>query len=524
MSGHGKANMARRGSIQQTPPSTPQQSTKTKRPYWAGTEEEYQPSSTPYTPSTEKKIPRKPVPTTGIPSPGFVYKPVEGNPYLPSPTSTKAPSSTHNPIKHKPVEGNPYPDCPSSSKSPKETRNSVKHTPQKSHNVEEKPLPPRPLSPGSIFNNGKPQHVSWAPETGNKRKYSGSLSKGFDSIIRAASTAKHAMSSTKVPDEAPGPKISSPIPGSFRRSGMTPNDDPEPLNLVGLEVAQANVRKYGQADHTLATTQALAVASRASALAKDVRKAKKESPASPRTPETPTSPTHKIPRKPVPKPQPKSTAPAPAPNPRRVISTASDAVTTWGQIIDAGMDETWVKDAEAKQQVRRSKQHAGASTGTPRTDPVPDSQKSSTRMSPAPLRFSKRPSVNQEAPSVPAPEQPYKSAVVQAVRCSNCGGKVAVAAVEKHTCERYPPPRQSREALYAANFPSDAPEDENEVIVDTFVRSQHTSWVGQGKSKDGKTSWSHQDRVGSGSEGRRTLEGSDAEEGSSSLKKILGIN
>lgn len=514
--------MGRKGSVQETPPSTPQKSTMTKRPYWAGTEDEYQPPPTPYTPTTEKKIPRKPVPMSGIPSPGFVYKPVEGNPYLPSPSSTKAPSSNYNPTKHKPVDGKPYQRSPSSSKAPKEAHNPVKRTSHKSPDVKDKPLPPRPLSPGSIFNNGKPQHASWAPEPGHKRSYSGSLTKGFDSIIRTASTAKHAMS-TKVEDEAPGLKISSPIPGSFKRSGMTPDDDPEPLDLVGLEVAQANVKKYGQADHALATTQALAVAGRASALAKDVRKAKKEAPAPPKSPETPTSPTHKIPRKPVPKPQPKSTAPAPAPNPRRIISTASDAVTTWGEIIDAGMDETWVKDAEAKQQVRKSKQPTGALTGARRTNHVPDPRGEASRMSPAPLRISKRPSGDQSAASAPAEKQPYKSKVVPAVRCSNCGGKVAVAAVATHKCERYLPPRQSREAVYAANYPMNAPEDENEVIVDTFVRSQHTSWVGQGKSKDGKTSWQHQDRVGSGSEGRRTLEGSDAQEGSSSLKKILGI-
>jgi hypothetical protein len=105
------------------------------------------------------------------------------------------------------------------------------------------------LSPGSIFNNGR---VS-APLT-RAQAASKAFSRGLGGVRKAAGQAKRAVSHA-------GPSITSPVANTFSRgdrTGFVPlgQEDISALDLVGIELAQRDVRRFGQADHAISDARA----------------------------------------------------------------------------------------------------------------------------------------------------------------------------------------------------------------------------------------------------------------------------
>lgn len=435
-------------------------------PYWAGTEATHSTK-----PSTAHKIPRKPVATTATPNP------------IPA-------------LQSQLVAG---PACQAS------------------------PQIPRPVSPTSNPNNGRPQPAA-APPTAQP-----AITR-FGSIRKAASNVRNALSNSGQA-ASNGPEISGPVPGSFAL--LTQQNGIPPMDLVGLAEARANVRRYGQADYELAGVQAVAVAARAARVAAAERANK------PLPPLPSTSPMHKIPRKPVPASSSKAAA-APPRNPRRVLSAQSGAGTTFGDIIDAGMDSSWVDAQAGAQQVSNAPALVAPVqiANPPRAPRVPKPTCLNARGQEVrnPFAAAPRPRLVPATPEFPtsplaatlAAEGLRPASFVPGIKCSDCGEEIDAAAVADHNCgfsaarrRASPHPTPSREAVYAADFPDHR--GPPEVIVDTFVRDGHTSWVGVVRPSGGNLAASHQSRFGTGMEGRRAKEGRDAVDGAERFKDMLGM-
>jgi hypothetical protein len=311
-------------------PSTP---VNTKLPYWAPTPEEVQgtqvvttPSrtlsmrgrkpvvaskATP-TPSPAQAIPRKPVPPPTTPARKFSYEPVVGNPYAETITT-----KSRNPLRA-------YPAANKRSSSPPYVPTGRTQSPEQI----------RPLSPGSIFANRGTQPAP--PATRNFA----AVSRGIGSLKKASSTVKQASSTVKkalTPQHEP--KISSPIAGSFQRGfpeghALAP-EYVAPLNLVGLDVAQADTARYGQPAIQFSTGPGAGETTRITATRADSyrRLTGEQAPANLGSPSPP----------PAINPAP----PAANPTPSKTTVSRKAVESTFGDIMDAGMDASWVPNPRA---------------------------------------------------------------------------------------------------------------------------------------------------------------------------------
>jgi hypothetical protein len=181
------------------------------------------------------------------------------------------------------------------------------------------------LSPGSIFNNGR---VS-APLT-RAQAASKAFSRGLGGVRKAAGQAKRAVSHA-------GPSITSPVANTFSRgdrTGFVPlgQEDISALDLVGIELAQRDVRRFGQADHAI--SDARADDPTAAALSQLTGE-----PIPPQTPHPSTCPA------------PSTTTPAPPePSPRapgRRVVGQEERKNVFGDIIATGHDASWTGDSHA---------------------------------------------------------------------------------------------------------------------------------------------------------------------------------
>jgi hypothetical protein len=309
-------------------PSTP---VNTKLPYWAPTPEEVQGTqvvspSRPFSlrgrkpvaasratpsPTPVQAIPRKPVPTPTTPARRFSYEPVIGNPYAETITTR-----SRNPLRAAPTANN-------RSSSPPYVPTGRAQSPEQL----------RPLSPGSIFANPR---AAPAPPATRKGSFA-PISRGIGSFKKASSTVKKASSAAK---QALTPqhelKISSPIAGSFQRGfpeghALAP-EYVAPLNLVGLDVAQADTGRYGQPAIQFSTGPGAGETTRITATRADSyrRLTGEQAPANTGSPSTS-------------RPAPPATTPAPISKtvPRKAVES------TFGDIMDAGMDASWVPNPRA---------------------------------------------------------------------------------------------------------------------------------------------------------------------------------
>jgi hypothetical protein len=307
----------------------------TKLPYWAPTPEEVQgtqvvttPSrtlsmrgrkpvvaskATP-TPSPAQAIPRKPVPTPTAPARRFSYEPVVGNPYAETITTR-----SRNPLRA-------YPAANNRSSSPPYVPTGRAQSPEQL----------RPLSPGSIFANPRP-----APARPATRKGSfAPVSRGIGSLKKASATVKNASSAAKkalIPQHEP--RISSPIAGSFQRGfpeghALAP-EYVAPLNLVGLEVARADTARYGQPAIQFSTGPGAGETTRITATRADsYRRLTGE--AAPANLGSPSPPPATNPAPPA-----ANSIPSKTTVPRKAVES------TFGDIMDAGMDASWAPNPRA---------------------------------------------------------------------------------------------------------------------------------------------------------------------------------
>jgi hypothetical protein len=501
--------------------------TTTKAPYWAGTEVSAQPQAAhgisrkpvgaghkthpaPRSPTSPaaRTVPCKPLATTSATQPGWKYDAVEGNPYAQDAAQQWVPASgsgnrqrSHSPPHISTEKANSF----------------QQNFFDGAHHQQV------PLSPGQLLSNGM-------------TKATRVLSQGMGSVRRAASQAKRALS---VSHEA---KIGSPIPGSFQRGdragyGLESQEDILPLHLVGLEVAQANVRQFGQADHVLADAKSDPRAVAMSMLTGDPLVPQPSSKS-----ETPAPPA------------PAATAPPKSKKTTRKVVGESGRDTVFGDILDAGYDSSWASEPKAEAQSdRKSKGRAGSrtpSTMPASFRPVPTGgnpfavRRDSVRMASANLDKSLPPS---PAPgsmrrNTPRPPQTWASQASQSrtsrsgtaksslaetlkadgvqrasyvggIKCTNCGRIVDACAANDHRCgqraaqavdNESQPTGFSRADAYAANFGQDWSKDDNpEVVVDTFVHNGYTSWKGVVRAEGGGSKKSLQGRVGGGPESIR---------------------
>lgn len=563
--------------------TVPTTTTNTKVPYWAGAEGRVS-AQTDDSSSTQS-----PVPVASIAEGGYTYEFVS-NPYASAEPGT--------PPQHIPaVEANNP-----SQKSAGEASRTHQSAPEQTQSTERSP------SAGSIFN-GRQSTEARTSTPSRSSAVKSSLTSKFGSVRRAASTAKKSLSK-RVHSSGSEVRISGPVPGSFHRATnshvLTSQDGVPPLELIGLEQAQANPQKYGRPDHDLADISAAAVKTRASAIAAAERMAFPDSPR-----QSSSSTTHSIPRKPVTPCPAMMAAPfpsaqvAPPRNPRRVVTQTSRG-TMWGQFVEAGMNDSWATQSQYLTQGEGASERLdkgngkGKSTGAA---PVSNSNGTFSRHAPTdqipavpPLRTN-RPNTNNNPSLAPAigrastittvpnnaatpntrlaatlASQGIRSAsYVPGVRCSDCGLEIDVEAVATHYCAptsgMFRPmrtdsqlPAHSRGSVYAANYPissragpsasmqsqqrdpkarsgasrlmsvvkrpapeTELEEGEPEVIVDTFVVENHTSWIGAVRSSDGSVVRSGEGLIGDGLRGQRVHEGKDAEDVSKMYRSILGI-
>jgi hypothetical protein len=295
----------------------------TKLPYWAPTPEEVQGTQVVTTPSRSfslrghkpvaaskatpttspaQTIPRKPVPPPATPARKFSYEPVVGNPYAETITTR-----SRNPLRA-------YPAANNRSSSPPYDPTGRAQSPEQI----------RPLSPGSIFANRGTQ-----PAPPAMRNFA-AVSRGIGSLKKASSTVKKALT----PQHEP--KISSPIAGSFQRGfpegHPLAQEDVLPLNLVGLEVAQADTARYAQPAFQFPTGPGAGETATITATRADSyrRLTGEQAPANTGSPSTS-------------RPAPPATTPAPISKtvPRKVVQS------TFGDVVDAGMDNSWVPNPRA---------------------------------------------------------------------------------------------------------------------------------------------------------------------------------
>lgn len=534
---------------QSTQSMAPAIQTSSKLPYWARDEndDQSQPSQPTATPVIRRKpvagtntsiapaaqsISRKPVPTPSAAEPVLVYTPVEGNPY--DTRTDSAQQWTASQFEHESPIRAAHVDV---------------------HEVVQQPE--FSLSP--------------APQTApaKKSKATGVLSRGFGTIRKAAGHAKRSLATS---DEA---KISTPLAGSFHRRGLnSPVVMETPLNLVGLDVAQADVPRYGMPDHLLSPR---AVGPRSDSLSWLTNEP------------TPTQPT--------PAPAPPVAAPAPAaPVPKRSKSRKvvndSDRETLFGDIIAAAQDSSWVEEAEAqaKGPARgndKAKCNVGgirASATMPPSFAIPAAGNPFARPHPpavpASLRAPMQPAnLDKSLPSSPAPgsmrrqttvHKPVqashqhtsgisealeadggrRASYVPGIKCSDCGKMIDAVQVADHRCGRraaqavdhesratgltradtyrsnYGRPERLSPATtwgrgcmesisnvqgYETGFADDG--DESDVVVDTFVRGDHTSWRGVVQSGVGSDVKSMRGHISGGLEEVRRSNEADAVNG-----------
>jgi hypothetical protein len=513
--------------------TTTMAATTTKAPYWAGTEvsaksQTTQPqaahgisrkpggaghnthtTSRTSTSPAARIILRKPVATVPASSPGWKYNAVEGNPYAQDATQQWIPASG---------SANKQRGTSPSHISTEKANGFQQNFFDGAHHQQV------PLSPGQLLSNGM-------------TKATDALSRGMESVRRAASQAKRALSVSHEP------KISSPVPGSFQRGDragyvLESQEDILPLHLVGLEVAQANVRQFGQADYALADAKGDPRAVAMSMLTGD--------PMAPQPSSNSETPALPAPATPAP-PKSKRTA-------RKVVGQ-SGRDTVFGDILDAGYDSSWTSEPEAlAQSDGKGKGRAGSRTPSAMPAsfrPVPTGgnpfavRRDSARMAPVNL--------DRSLPSSPAPgslrrctshfPQTWASQASQArtsrtgtaksslaetlkadgvqrasyvggIKCTNCGKVVDACAANDHRCSQRAaqavdnesqPTGFSRANAYAANFGNQdwSKDDDPEVVVDTFVHNGYTSWKGIVRAEGGGSKKSLQGRVGGGSEGVR---------------------
>jgi hypothetical protein len=478
----------------------------TKAPYWAGTEasaksQTTQPQSAhrisrkphntqavPRTPSSPAAttIPRKPVATAQASSPGWNYNAVEGNPYAQDAAQQWVPASG---------SGNRQRGTSPSHISTEKANSFQQNFFDGAHHQQV------PLSPGQLLSNGM-------------TKATGALSRGMGGVRRAASQAKRALSVSSAP------RIGSPIPGSFQRNDragfvLESQEDILPLELVGLEVAQGDVRRFGQADHALAG-RALALAMLTGEVDQPQPSRNSGRPASP-APATPTP-----------------AAPKSKKADHRVVGQQGRD-TVFGDIVDAGYD-TPEAESDGKGKGRAGSRTHSAMPASFR--PVPASgnpfavRRDSARMAPANLDKSlpSSPAPGSMRRCTPHPSQAWASqasqsrtsrtgttnssqqpSYVASIKCTDCGKLLDVYSTSDHRCDRRDAQaadseRQatgySREDVYAANFGNEdwSKDDNPEVVVDTFVHNGYTSWKGVVRTEGGG---SIRGRVGGGSEGVR---------------------
>lgn len=558
-------SLNRHSSVRTVRPTTavaPATSTTTKVPYWAGTEESDQVhAATPTAPHDSQRepvgvetrtaskkqtfppnaIPQKPVATSSAPKPVQVYTPVEGNPYRVDSIhqwvdKVEPESSASNRLPHWSWEPNSL-----------EAHNEL-----------------RPLSPGSIFANGRPQ-----PVPSQKSKASEVLSRGIGSVRKAAGQAKRALA---VSNE---PKISSPVTGTFHRSyrdshvlGGFVNDSP--LDLVGIEVAQADPPRYGKPDYALANAhKADPRAVAMSRLTGEPIQAQLFAPNGYQHPTTPAAPS----------------APAAAKLKQisRKVVGGDDRDTVFGDVIAAAQDSSWIDEPQSNYQTQP--QHAGKGKGKARPrsampasfNRLPaagnpftatnGSLDSFAMMVPRPLSYQRRPDLDKTLPTVPVPGSPRcytrpttqqpdaythntnrystaslsdtlaaegvrRASYVPGIKCADCNKLIDAFAVQDHRCGRraaqtvdaeVQPTGPSREEVYAANHRASmqfssttlwgqdcvrtlndaSSSNEPDVVVDTFVRRNHTSWKGTVRSRAGSAEQSMEGHVHGGSDGVR---------------------
>jgi len=465
------------------------------------------------TPTPARSIPRKPVPAPSVTEPILVYTPVQGNPYD---NRTDSVQQWSNQI---------------------QTECSMPVVQVDGHNAAQQAE--------ILFS---PELQSAPPK---KSKATGVLSRGFGTIRKAAG---HAMRSLETSGEA---KISTPVAGSFHRSGLnSPVVMQTPLQLVGLEVAQADVPRYGKPDHLL--------------------------PAGPRSDSlgwlthepTPTQPSA------APAPAPPA-APAPKRSASRKVVNDADRETLFGDIIAAAQDSSWVdqSEAQAKGPVRGEGKGQGNPSGIRAPAALPPSftipsagnpfaARRQPSAAPTSLRAPDQPAnLDKSLPLSPAPgsvrrqtpaynpayaaqsvnsrfaealesDGARRASDIPGIKCSDCGKMIDAVQVADHRCGRRAaqavdrgnrqPAGLSRADTYASNYGRPARQspatawgrscmqtlegwntgfvdsnDESDVVVDTFVRGDHTSWRGVVQSGVGNDVQSMRGHISGGSEAVR---------------------
>ena len=500
-------------------PSTP---VTTKLPYWAPTAEEMQAAQAATTPSRSlsrrlgrknvaaskatptptpaQAIPRKPVPTPTTPTRRFSYDPVVGNPYAEPVAATRS----RNPLRAAPATNN-------RSSSPPYVPGARAQSPEQL----------RPLSPGSIFANGG---TPPAPHHARKGSFA-AISRGVGSLKKAASTFKKASSAAK---QALTPqhelKISSPIAGSFQR-GLPPGhvlaqEELAPLNLVGLEVAQADTARYGQAAFQFATGPGAGETARITATRADAYK-RLTGEAAPANLGSPSAPSASTP------------ASLKKPTPRKVVNS------TFGGVIDAGMDVSWASNprdgkvstptdtpppqptnnlaaelnpftalGSAAQMFKKQGQQANQPLPSTSVAPAP-TQPAAKPLAPKPLATSawtKTPAQwASEAPPVPGTDftqdlRDRRASQMMRVTCAKCSKVTPAVAIAGHRCAKPPMTEERKQEIRNMRIskmfpPSQVPSrcvkmgewvakkaeaekevEAPEVFLDTYVQAAQTVW------------------------------------------------
>ncbi|GAB7322062.1 hypothetical protein MBLNU13_g03105t1 [Cladosporium sp. NU13] len=473
-----------------------------KLPYWARDEDDdqrqgSQPMATPIirrkpvgmgpqattTPNTSiaptpLSIPRKPVPTPPAAEPVLAFKPVDGNQY---------------------------------------------HTaPVQQWDNQSRPDTAVPVAQVHVDNVAQQSEIPLSPELQaapiKKSKANGVLSRGFGTIRKAAG---HAMRSPA----ADGPKISTPVAGSFHRSGLnSPVVMETPLQLVGLEVAQADVPRYGKPDHLLESPRT--VGPRPHSLSWLTNE-----PVPTQPPAAPAAPA----------------ASAPKRSASRKVVNEADRQTLFGDIIAAAQDSSWVNEPEPQAKGSAPREEKGkdrvASLKKAPTMPpsftIPSAGNPFAARPRQPVNFDKslpsspapgsmRRQITVTNPVQPAPQYTSRfqealesdggrrASYVPGIKCSDCGKMIDAVQVADHRCgeraaqavdrDDWQPAGLSRADTYTANYgrpPRLSPATtwgrdcmqslsglqghetgfvddgvEPDVVVDTFVRGNHTSWRG----------------------------------------------
>jgi hypothetical protein len=517
---------------------TPAINTTSKTPYWARDEDDDQPQAQQHTatpivrrkhvatspgaitvtdtsiPPIAQSIPRKPVPVQPAAEPVLVYTPFEGNPYT---DSAQQWTNQTNPESLTPV------------------------------------------AQVVGYNTAQQPEVSLSPAPTKKSKATGVLSRGFGTIKKATGRARRSL------ETSGETKISTPIAGNYHRSGLnSPVVMTTPLHLVGIEVAQADVPRYGKPDHLLASPH--------------IAYPRDDSLGWLTGEPVPTQPSAASAAPPAPD------APVPTRSKSRKVVNDSDRETLFGDIIAAAQDSSWVDDSQtqAKGQARgeengqRNASGILASATMPQLFTIPSSgnpfaARVNPSVGPASLGMSRQPTnLDKSLPSSPAPSSmrrqttvnnpayaprydgsrfaeslesggARRASYVPGIKCSDCGKMIDPVQVSDHRCGRRPaqavdrddwqPAGLSRADTYASNYgrrsrlsPAIAwgrdymqslsglqghetgfvdNNDESDVVVDTFVRSDHTSWRGVVHSDVGSDVQPMTGHISGGSEGVR---------------------